>query len=86
MKKYMMWALACVLSSCTSVRILSFEELAPAKYNFPADVRTVAVVNNMPELSSTSEKGVLTLGELNADGKTAAEALATSIPDISIRW
>lgn len=81
MKKYMMWALACVLSSCTSVRILSFEELAPAKYNFPADVRTVAVVNNMPELSSTSEKGVLTLGELNADGKTAAEALATSLAD-----
>lgn len=81
MKKYMMWALVCMLSSCTSVRVISFEELAPAKYNFPADVRTVAVVNNMPELSSVSKKGVLTLGDLEADGKTAAEALATSLAD-----
>ena len=82
MKKYMLWtvALTCLLSSCTSVRMISFEELAPAKFNFPADVRTVAIVNNMPEVPA-STKGMLTLGDLNADGKGAAEALATSLAD-----
>lgn len=82
MKKYMLWTVAAfsLLSSCTSVRTLSFDELAPAKFNFPSDVKTVAVVNNMPEVS-IPEEGVLTLGELNAEGKASAEALATSLAD-----
>lgn len=82
MKKNTIWsmALACLLTSCTSVRMISFEELAPAKFNFPADVRTVAIVNNMPEVPAPT-KGILTLGDLNAEGKVAAEALATSLAD-----
>lgn len=82
MKRYMIWTIATLwmLSSCTSVRMLSFDELVPAKLNFPPDVRTVAVVNNMPDVPVPQE-GMLTLGELNADGKFSAEALATSLAD-----
>lgn len=82
MKKYMMWTVVavCMLSSCTSVRMISFDELTPAKFNFPPDVKTVAIVNNMPEVPAP-EEGMLTLGELKADGKVSAEALATALAD-----
>lgn len=73
-------ALVCLLSSCGSVRVISFDELVPAKYNFPSDTKRVAVVNNMPEVPA-SQAGLLTLGEFDAEGKASAESLAASLAD-----
>lgn len=70
----------CCLTSCVSLQNVSFDELKPATITFSENVKTVAVVNNMP---STPEaySNLLTLGYLEGDGKISAEALATALAD-----
>ena len=83
MKKYaslLIGIAGCVLASCSSVQFLSFDQLCPADVSFPEQLRNVAVVNNMPPIPSP-KSGVLTLGHLEGDGKTSAEALAESLAD-----
>lgn len=72
--------IACFLVSCGSVQSFSFDELIPAETSFPEQLGTVAVVNNMVPIP-TPKSSVLTLGTLEGDGKTAAEALANSLAD-----
>lgn len=70
-----------VLTSCTSLEVLSFDQLNPAKINYPESISHVAVVNNMPEIPEYRKPGVITLGELNAPGEKSAEMLAGALAD-----
>lgn len=82
MKIYALYAVAlmCCLVSCSSIQTLTFDQLSPATISFPERVRNVAVVNNMlviPEAKRT----ILTLGEMNGNGKKSAEMLASALAD-----
>lgn len=37
------------LVACNSISLLTFEQLQPAEVNFPANIRSVAVVDNIPQ-------------------------------------
>lgn len=73
-------ALMCCLASCSSIQTLTFDQLCPATVNFPERVRNVAVVNNMPA-TPEAKRILLTLGEMNGNGKKSAEMLASSLAD-----
>ena len=73
-------ALMCCLASCSSIQTLTFDQLCPATVNFPERVRNVAVVNNMPA-TPEAKRTLLTLGEMNGNGKKSAEMLASSLAD-----
>ena len=70
----------CCLASCSSIQTLTFDQLCPATVNFPERVRNVAVVNNMPA-TPEAKRTLLTLGEMNGNGKKSAEMLASSLAD-----
>ena len=70
-----------VLSSCTSLEVLSFDQLNPAKISYPESISHVAVVNNMPETPEYRKPGIITLGDLDAPGKKSAEMLAGALAD-----
>ncbi|WP_300793282.1 DUF6340 family protein [uncultured Bacteroides sp.] len=83
MKKYALYIVMLVsvlVSSCSSIQTLTFDQLAPAQVNFPYQVSVVGVVNNMPSRPKP-KKNILTLGMIDAEGKSAAEALAGSLAD-----
>lgn len=73
-----------VLTSCTSLEVLSFDQLNPAKISYPESISHVAVVNNMPETPEYRKPGIITLGDLDAPGKKSAEMLAGALADSSI--
>lgn len=73
-------AVASLLASCSSIQTLTFDQLYPASLTYPEQVTRVAVVNNVPPVSPSDEKK-LTLGQLEGDGKIAAETLAASLAD-----
>ena len=68
------------VASCGSLETLSFDQLNPATYSFPKQVRNVAVINCMPPIG-TAKTNILTLGETDGDGKMSAEALASALAD-----
>lgn len=70
----------CGLVSCGTVQTIAFEQLCPAEASLPEQIRTVAVVNNMPSVP-VAKSGQATFGLLNADGKAVAEALAATLAD-----
>ncbi len=76
---YMLMCL-CGLSSCSSIQTVTFEQLCPAEISFPAQIKTIAVVNNMPA-TPKPKSNMLTLGMQNAEGKSVAEALAKILAD-----
>lgn len=83
MKKYALYIIllvSAVISSCSSIQTLTFDQLSPAEVNFPHQVSVVGVVNNMPSRPEP-KKNILTLGLIDADGKNAAETLAGSLAD-----
>lgn len=82
MKTYSLLALlvAGMLASCSSVRVISYDELKPAQVSFPVQVENIAVVNNMPPVPQ-AKPGMVTIGELGGDGKLSAESLASSLAD-----
>ena len=69
-----------MLSSCSSVELLTFDQLQPAEITFPTGIRYVGVVDNTP-YRSQPKKAILTFGLLNGDGKTCSEALAGALAD-----
>lgn len=83
MKKYALYTVLVslvILTSCSSIQTLTFDQLCPAEVNFPYQVSTVGVVNNMPSRPE-SKKNILTLGKIGAEGKMATEALAGYLAD-----
>lgn len=66
--------------SCVSVQTIAFDQLCPAKFSMPEQVKNVAVVNNMPPIPK-AKGNVATLGNLDADGKQTAEAFAGALAD-----
>lgn len=82
MKIYALYAVAlmCCLVSCSSIQTLTFDQLSPATISFPERVRNVAVVNNMPVIPE-AKRTLLTLGEMNGNGKKSAEMLASALAD-----
>ncbi len=68
------------LVSCSSLQTIAFDQLCPAKVSLPDEIRTVAVVNNMPAVPQ-GKRNIVTIGELNGDGKLMAEALAEVLAD-----
>lgn len=73
-------ALVCCLASCGSIQTLTFDQLCPATVNFPEQVRNIAVVNNMPAIPE-AKRTLLTLGDMNGNGKRSAEMLASALAD-----
>lgn len=82
MKLRVLYALSCAwgLLSCSSIQTITFDQLSPAQVSLPEQVRTVAVVNNMPSVPEP-RPDLLTFGVLDGEGKTAAEALAGALAD-----
>ena len=70
---------AFLFSSCTTLRSVYFERMQAADVNFPAQIRSIGVVNNMPLETQMEEAVKYVSVELEADGKVAAEALAQDI-------
>ncbi len=78
MKKYVSWmmaALGTVLTACSSLQTIRFDQLQAGEVAFPDEVRRVAVLNNLPD-SLRKECGWL------IDNKVATEALAMNIADV----
>ena len=75
MKLRVLYALSCAwgLLSCSSIQTITFDQLSPAQVSLPEQVRTVAVVNNMPSVPEP-RPDLLTFGVLDGDGKAAADA------------
>ena len=73
-------ALVCCLASCGSIQTLTFDQLCPATVNFPEQVKNIAVVNNMPAIPE-AKRTLLTLGDMNGNGKRSAEMLASALAD-----
>lgn len=78
-------AIACVvlsvMTSCLSIESLTFDQLNPAaQANFPASVRQIAVVNNMPQIPDAANN-IMTLGETEGDGLQSTSALASALAD-----
>ena len=69
-----------LLSSCSSVEVLTLDQLYPAEVCFPEQVSVVGVVNNMTPRSQLN-KNILKSGILEGDGKSATEALASAVAD-----
>ena len=67
-----------LLTSCSSVRVFSYEQLMPSVVNYPESVRKVGIVNNLPAGQSPANDK-LTIGDVQADGKIAAEAFAEAV-------
>ena len=67
-----------LLVGCQTVENVSIDYLVPAEISFPAGLRRVAIVNNVPttEIAEDLSEGVRLLG---GDGKAAAESLAEAI-------
>ena len=83
MKKYIMAGIlfaATMLVSCGGLQSFTFDQLYPAEVTFPEQVRTVAVVNHAPAIPSP-KKNLLTLGNLDGDGKVLSESLAGGLAD-----
>lgn len=76
------WAAGTLLTSCSSLQTISFDQLQAADVSFPDAVRKVAVINNMPVLE-TKETHEAVSAELEGDGKIAAEALAENIANVN---
>lgn len=69
-----------LMSSCSSVEVLTLDQLYPAEINFPEQMNTVGVVNNIPSRPEL-KKNILKSGILDGDGKSATESLASAIAD-----
>lgn len=83
MKKYALYIIilvSVIISSCSTIQTLTYDQLSPAEVNFPYQISVVGVVNNMPSRTD-AKTNILTLGQIEAEGKGASEALANSLAD-----
>lgn len=67
-----------LLASCSSIRMFSYDQLMPSVVNYPESVRKVGIVNNLPARQRPANDK-LTIGDVQADGKIAAEAFAEAV-------
>ena len=68
------------LASCGTIDMLTYDQLVPAELSFPAEIRQVGVVNNMPLCTSTNHNN-LVLGVVSGDRIPATEAIAGALAD-----
>ena len=67
-----------LLASCSSIRMFSYDQLMPSVVNYPESVRKVGIVNNLPARQRPANDK-LTIGDVQADGKIAAEAFTEAV-------
>jgi hypothetical protein len=83
---YCLWSLL-LLSSCETMNQVTINCLQPGVYNFPSDIKKVAIVNNtpynngVPKAYNDGNKGNKTESYFFTNGKNTAESLAKSIAD-----
>lgn len=81
MKKYIIGLLlGGVLTACATADVLTYDQLQPAEINFPAEIRQVGIVNNMP-LRANAPTNDLILGVMQGEGSSVAETLAGTLAD-----
>ena len=68
-------------TSCVSIKSVSFECLQQAEVNYPSQVKTVGVVNCIPDMSEQDWKKFKTSGSCKGKGKITAEILAQEIAE-----
>lgn len=71
-----LWSVLLFLSACTTLQPFSYDRLQAADVNFPSQVRTVGVINYVPQ--DKQEKDSIG-GLWHGDGKVATETLAQEI-------
>ena len=75
-------AVMTILSSCSSVQLLQFEQLKPAEISFPNDLKNVAIVNNMPKEELGKQSYLRhTAKEFEADGATFVQEVANVLAE-----
>ena len=74
---FLLWLVG-MLVSCGSLETVTYEQLTPAAYSFPKNIKNVAVVNHMPP-TEEAKSGLMTLGDMEGDGKISMDALAESL-------
>lgn len=67
------------LSACTTLQEISFERLQAADISFPEQIRTIGVVNCVPQKNQDKKAVEYSSGVLMGDGKVVAEKLAQEI-------
>jgi hypothetical protein len=65
-----------LFTSCVTVGTLSYDRLQAADVNFPEQVRSIGIVNNMPPSGMTGNRSA---DVLEGDGKVMAESFAQAI-------
>lgn len=83
MKKYVYiigLLIGSLFASCSTLDLLTYDQLHPAELTFPKEVRYVGVVNAMP-FRTLPKNDILTFGLLEGEGSSAAEALAGALAD-----
>ena len=65
-----------LFTSCVTVGTLSYDRLQAADVNFPEQVRSIGIVNNMPPSGTTGNRSA---DVLEGDGKVMAESFAQAI-------
>lgn len=77
------WVLGMLLTACSSIQTISFDQLQAGDVSFPNEVRKVAIVNNMPVIEpENTSRGVIS-PELEGDGKIATEHLAENVANVN---
>ena len=79
--KKLFWIISVMflLQACSTVQSVYFEHLQPADVNFPEQIRSVGVVNNMPPVHQDYKDVDYTSASLEGEGDIAAEALAQEV-------
>ena len=82
--KKLFWIISVMflLQACTTVQCVYFEHLQPADVNFPEQIRSVGVVNNMPPIHQDYKDVDYTSASLEGDGDIAAENLAQEVVSV----
>lgn len=73
--------LVLLLSSCSTIRTVSFERLQAAKVSFPEQIRRIGVINFVPKATENLENADSSLEALVGDGKVASETFAQEIAE-----
>lgn len=80
----MLLVLGGMIGSCTTISTLSVDQLVPGEVSFPAEIRKVAVVDNLPEPPSRWPENYTaadTEESIDGDGEKTAESLAQYLAD-----
>lgn len=84
MNKFLGWmslAVVVMFTSCASIKTIDYDSLEPARVTFPAAIKKVGVINNMPTVKFNDKVAVSADRMFEGDGKLMSEALAYGIAD-----